>query len=397
MYYRDAYHESVQLGHDLTQKMNEELGDDSRSVGSASEDEQGEGSGDEEKMTGASARRAVSNRASRAIESLLAENLGSGSADARAAAPDGRYKKLFEMDFMKRAAEQQKEKAREDAQSILREIEAMEEDYDSDLQADEAAEAKKKGPQVSKERLSQAKEEIQSMFGGSGMAMRQGRRKGITVEASSSSAPFEFASTGADDDEKPEYSDEEEHAAMEAALESNPWLQPVASVGGSKKRKSAGTGAKASADKDHEEVYINTLEIQSAANGKKNKSNHNATQSGAGTTTSSSNNSKKNNKKNSQQTSAAAPVEAVSGIVIETKTDSASNVKKEKAAVKISLSEGQTQADLVQMAFAGPDLEAEFHAYKKGEVDAELGLDDKKMKIISDGKKRLLACLMILL
>ena len=345
-------------------------------------------------MTGASARRAVSNRASRAIESLLAENLGSGSADARAAAPDGRYKKLFEMDFMKRAAEQQKEKAREDAQSILREIEAMEEDYDSDLQADEAAEAKKKGPQVSKERLSQAKEEIQSMFGGSGMAMRQGRRKGITVEASSSSAPFEFASTGADDDEKPEYSDEEEHAAMEAALESNPWLQPVASVGGSKKRKSAGTGAKASAGKDHEEVYINTLEIQSSANGKKNKSNHNATQSGVATTTSTG---KKNNKKNNQQTSAAAPVEAVSGIVVETKTDSTSNAKKEKVAVKISLSEGQTQADLVQMAFAGPDLEAEFHAYKKGEVDAELGLDDKKMKIISDGKKRLLACLLILL
>lgn len=58
----------------------------------------------------------------------------------------------------------------------------------------------------------------------------------------------------------------------------------------------------------------------------------------------------------------------------------------ETKVIKLSLSEGQTQADLVKLAFAGPDLEAEFKMYKKQEIDCEFGLDDKKMKVINDGK-----------
>jgi hypothetical protein len=41
---------------------------------------------------------------------------------------------------------------------------------------------------------------------------------------------------------------------------------------------------------------------------------------------------------------------------------------------------------LVQLAFAGPDLEEEFRSFKKQEIEHEHGIDEKKMKIINDGK-----------
>lgn len=37
------------------------------------------------------------------------------------------------------------------------------------------------------------------------------------------------------------------------------------------------------------------------------------------------------------------------------------------------------------MAFAGPDLEEEFNAFKGQEIDAELGIDEKKASIINTG------------
>jgi hypothetical protein len=39
----------------------------------------------------------------------------------------------------------------------------------------------------------------------------------------------------------------------------------------------------------------------------------------------------------------------------------------------------------VQLAFAGPDLEAEFKNSKRRMIDDELGVDEKRMKIISTG------------
>ena len=360
---RDAYHESVQLGQELTHKMNEELQDESRSVGSASE---GESGSDDEGGADKSSRREVSNRASRAIKSLLSENLSSAGADS--AVPEGRYKKLFEMDFMKRAAEQQKEKARADAQNILREIEEMEEENDSDLDVTAA-----KGPRISQERMAEAKQEVKAMLGGGMTLGSLGRRKGAVVTESislggaSKPSPFEFEYG------EEEHSDVDEHEAMEKELESNPWLQPVASVSGSKKRKSSGTGAKSSAGAEQEAVYINTLEMQSgkaAPSGKKAKG-----AVAANVVTPAVAHEKKG------QSAKKGP----SGVIVEAPKEGDA-AKKEKPAVKIALSEGHTQADLVQMAFAGPDLEAEFKAYKKQEIDGELGIDDKKMKILSEGK-----------
>ena len=37
------------------------------------------------------------------------------------------------------------------------------------------------------------------------------------------------------------------------------------------------------------------------------------------------------------------------------------------------------------MAFAGPDLEAEFLSYKESAITDELGFDEKRKKILSEG------------
>ena len=41
------------------------------------------------------------------------------------------------------------------------------------------------------------------------------------------------------------------------------------------------------------------------------------------------------------------------------------------------------------MAFAGPNLEEEFKTAKKQQIDSELGIDDKKLAVLSQGIRRL--------
>lgn len=43
------------------------------------------------------------------------------------------------------------------------------------------------------------------------------------------------------------------------------------------------------------------------------------------------------------------------------------------------------QEDLVQIAFAGPDLEADFAKMKGTDIDEELGIEQKRNKILNDG------------
>lgn len=58
---------------------------------------------------------------------------------------------------------------------------------------------------------------------------------------------------------------------------------------------------------------------------------------------------------------------------------------KKKNAERKPLLMQKSQEDLVQMAFTGPDLEDEFLANKHRSVDDELGIDEKKIKILSQG------------
>ena len=45
----------------------------------------------------------------------------------------------------------------------------------------------------------------------------------------------------------------------------------------------------------------------------------------------------------------------------------------------------KSQQDLVNLAFAGPDLEAEFETLKDKTIDEELNISDKKRKILTEG------------
>ena len=38
------------------------------------------------------------------------------------------------------------------------------------------------------------------------------------------------------------------------------------------------------------------------------------------------------------------------------------------------------------MAFVGPNLEEEFLSHKKQQIDKELGIDEKKMQVLSQGE-----------
>ncbi len=45
----------------------------------------------------------------------------------------------------------------------------------------------------------------------------------------------------------------------------------------------------------------------------------------------------------------------------------------------------QSQEELVRMAFSGPNYEEDFQQQKDQEISRELGINDKKMKVIKDG------------
>jgi U3 small nucleolar RNA-associated protein 14 len=97
---RDAYHESVRMGHELTSKMKE--------AENVSENEQF--SENEENVE------SITDRTKSELASAL-QDLESSTVPR-----DGKYKKLFEMDFMKKATRNQRQKIMEEAAEALREI-----------------------------------------------------------------------------------------------------------------------------------------------------------------------------------------------------------------------------------------------------------------------------------
>ena len=47
----------------------------------------------------------------------------------------------------------------------------------------------------------------------------------------------------------------------------------------------------------------------------------------------------------------------------------------------------------MKMAFAGPNLEEEYQAAKKQQIDNELGIDDKKLQVLSQGIFSMFVCM----
>ena len=113
--FRAAYHESVQLGQELSKRYDEDVSSggkvDERTYNEDDDDDDNDAPG-------------ASRRAARKIREVLA--------DSSEPVLDGKYKKLFDMDFMKKAKETRHQQARDEANSILKELSQLEGDYDSD-------------------------------------------------------------------------------------------------------------------------------------------------------------------------------------------------------------------------------------------------------------------------
>ena len=253
---RMAYHESVQLGHELSKRISE----DPSSARRRGQEEDDDSSGDEGFLTETGEKQKASDRAAKEMLSVL-----EGAEDEPEA--QGKYKKLFEMDFMKRASDQKKEKSREEAQNILREIQDMERDDESD--DDDVAPNTVKGVKDVKEKdssaLIAARAEMKKQFdqsGGMSMALKAGSKR-ITVSGpisvkGSSAAGKKSAEGG------PRWVSEAEDAVTEIDVtptdELNPWLAAPSS---GKKRDSSGlqvTHGKSS-QKGAEKLYVTVADL----------------------------------------------------------------------------------------------------------------------------------------
>jgi hypothetical protein len=376
MFHREAYHESVILGQELSLKMNEDVSGNAANNQDGASDYEDE---DEEQEGGKGKKRGTSTRAAQALHREL-----EGGGDGGEGPTSGRYKKLFEMDFMKRAVEQQKEKAREEAQSILKEIEEMEgpgADSDDDEDNDpEAVAARQAASAQAQQRLAQAKQEVRDMVrsnkgaaGGSSMSAlaltlgntRKGKKlqsAGINLDgdissSSSSKDQAAFAYADVDNEVAEQEQEQQEVAAAEAA---NPWLQPMATTdAGSKKRKVIAAGTKTSSSSSssshrdtNDEVFVDVLKMKSkdssaVGTGKTTGKNvaHN-TLSLASTSSSAIVGGVVSEDvpltKKQKKMAAAAAKNASSGVIVESAAPQAGKTQEGKA-VSLSLSEGRSQ------------------------------------------------------
>ena len=243
--FRMAYHESVQLGHELSKRVNDDTSNSSKRGREEQDGDDGDdSSGDEGFQTevkDGQKKQKASEKAAREMLSVL-----EGADDEPEAT--GKYKKLFEMDFMKRASDQKKEKSREEAQNILRELQEMEGDDYSDN--DEAVDSRSQGKSEGKgkesvgkggvsDALIAARAEMQRQLQGQGgsLTLKGGNKKmsvsgpitvkGLAVKANNSSV--EWVTETHEDVSEPT-------PALEVDT-SNPWLSAPSQ---GKKRDSTG-------------------------------------------------------------------------------------------------------------------------------------------------------------
>jgi hypothetical protein len=250
--YRLAYHESVQLGQELSKRINDDPKRRKQEDDDSDDDEEPEF---ESENGRGSKKQKTSERAAAEMMNVLegAENEPEAT---------GKYKKLFQMDFMKKASDQQRERAKEEAQSMLREIENME--GDSGSENDE----KKVAPVKDKAALLAAKEEMKKLLS-QGMSLK-GASKRLTV-----SGPISIKGHGGEErnkDDTVRWVAESDHEGEEkgrpATVIDNPWL--LAPVVGKQRDSSGQQVSHKSAKKEGaDKLYVNVSESvpQSSAAG----------------------------------------------------------------------------------------------------------------------------------
>jgi U3 small nucleolar RNA-associated protein 14 len=105
---------------------------------------------------------------------------------------------------------------------------------------------------------------------------------------------------------------------------------------------------------------------------------------------------KKKNKKNKGKGAGKDFQSTADSATIPTPTANNPTSQKEQQQRKPLLGQ-KTQDDMVKQAFAGPDLEAEFHDLKDKAIDEEMDMTAKKRKIMTEGDKQLwVSCLCII-
>lgn len=263
---RLAYHESVQLGHELSKRINDDPSSNRRGDDDSSDDD------DDFQTDSGGKKQTASTRAAKEMLNVL-----EGSEDQPEAT--GKYKKLFEMDFMKKASDQKKERAREEALNILREIQEMEIDSDDE----------KKDESIGKKSLKDstafiaAKEQmkLQLVQGSAGMTLR-GASKKVSVSGPISIKTDNIATKrhepeGDDNTVRwmPKVEDAVTDVTAAAEDDQNPWLA-APTVG--KKRDSNGQQvthsnstegkSKGKGKGDGEKLYVKVQDIKTSAIGK---------------------------------------------------------------------------------------------------------------------------------
>lgn len=289
--FSEAYHESVRMGNELTKRMSEDIG-----AVEASNDQ----------LFDEESQRPVAEMAAEELVMLFQKE--GGNDDPKLS---GKYCKLFEMDFMKKAKEQQKERALEQAKEILKEIEMAEEDDEFDENKIDVIAAQNDGSMADSYNTTHqkdlAKREITNSFGANS---------------------FQITKTKIIDLPKDGIVDT---TTTKLSAKSNPWLQ----------KNEIGAVSDVRVGKFETGQGFENFTFES---GKKRR------------------------------------IESDTTHPVPHKLTVTENTTMKGIALTKS-----SQEELMHTAFAGVNYEEEFLIHKQEQVDQELGLDAKKLKILNDG------------
>jgi U3 small nucleolar RNA-associated protein 14 len=331
---RDAYHESVLLGHELTTKAN------NASNGPNDDDDVSDGGNWSDENSSSGKGKSTTKRAAGDIVNAL-------QAVGEDVELDGKYGGLYKMDFMKKAKERQQDRAREEATEILRDIERIEREADVDSSDDERRSKKrsKKRSAEDEQKIAAAKEELKAKMGSS---------TSLVLNKSSSEA-------NADDN----------------VQEQNPWLVAPATEGRSAETMAGKKSKRVKTDSSNDVLLGNQSWDDDKSpllfNGTAANNND------SDTVGQPSKKSKKKGKGNNKGKQAEEP-DSNAGPTDDTKSEEVVTKK------PLAASTATTQSALINAAFAGPDYEDDFGALKEKMVDEELDIVGKKRQIESADK-----------
>jgi len=358
-------------------------------------------------------RNSIAAQAAKKMKKHLDAMGGMSNSNNNGGGDTGRYQKLLDMDFMRKATDRLSEKAKLEAQQALLELQQMEaetEGYgddqagidDRDLSAHERVQREEERQKELQEREVKMREarlavngllSSSGVFGNSstsGFGMLMPKKKGsVTTSAWSSflpSLPDNSATVS-----------NEATAVGGVGVSENPWLQKTSDSVGFGARLATATGGKSKAGSaDSGQIYVqldNLLQQQQQQQQQTGKRKGPTPILSEHVQTVATDTSKLIQEKSSKKAkkgvaaedllSSQPPQIAANMTKSAAPTTSTTTGKKERKAILLPTS----QAELVQQAFAAPDLEADFAHLKATAVERELGIAENERKALSTGRQ----------